>query len=70
MICKAFRFDDMHGVAVIGFASPLPLKDLVVFLSPSPSPEGAEYKLRCFGLNIVLIEIIQHFVLMISNALH
>ena len=42
MICKAFRFDDIHGVAVIGFANPLPLKDLVVFLSPSPPSEGEE----------------------------
>ena len=38
MIYKAFRFDDIHGIAVIGFAAPperpcgLP--------SPLPSPEG------------------------------
>ena len=40
MICKAFRFDDMHGVAVIGFANPLPLKDLVVFLFRLHPPRG------------------------------
>ena len=40
MICKAFRFDDMHGVAVIGFANPLPLKDLTVFLPPRAPPRG------------------------------
>ena len=34
MIYKAFRFDDMHGVAVIGFANTLPLKGLAVFLPP------------------------------------
>ena len=37
MIYKAFRFDDIYAIAVIGFAAP-PLKDLTVFLSSAQSP--------------------------------
>ena len=47
---------------------PLPLKDLAVFLPPSPSPEGEENKPRCFVVSIVLVGIIQYFVLMIYKA--
>ena len=40
MIYKVFRFDDIHGIALIGFAYPLPLKDLAVFPPPRAPPRG------------------------------
>ena len=50
MIYKVFRFDDIHAIGVIGFANPLPRKDLAVFLSPSRAPEGGGKQTAVFWI--------------------
>ena len=55
--------DDMHGVAVIGFANPLPLKDLAVFLFCSHSRGGIVKNLPrfYFGLYMRILSIVFRF---------